>query len=631
MEFRKDINGLRALAVLAVVIYHFDAAWLPGGFAGVDVFFVISGYLMTSIVCRGLAGNTFSLLSFYKARAKRIVPVLAVMCGVLMVFGWFALLPVEYKEMAQQVYSSLGFYSNKVYLGESGYFTASTNERWLLHTWSLSVEWQFYLVYPIALWVLTRLFGVRAIRGWVLAAVLIGFTYSLILSGKHPEEAFYLLTSRAWELCAGGLAFLFPLKLGRVQSRLVEWTGLVLILASYVLISKTLRWPGYYALMPVMGTLMVILANRQASWLTGNSVFQRIGLYSYSIYIWHWPVMVYMSYSGQLHGVSSQVLGIIISLLLGYASYSLIERKRPDRQGRRGALAWCATVVGVVVMSVFIYKVDGLNSSIRGENINEKSRFIDEYAALHKQLAAPYWLKCNAYEVSVATGGTRIDASCTEKKGEGGVFLWGDSHAEALSYGIRSNLPVDMPFYQVTSSACGSTLGKDRASVEFQATCNASNGFALEEIARLKPEVVVMAQQQFHELTDWNEIAAHLKSLGVKSIVLVGPVPQWRPSLPIVMVKRHWNSTDSRIVDQGLDPRMLASDTLLKQQLDPALVTYISIIGGVCEGSACLARVDEGRSLLVVDYGHLTPAASLYLGQTLILPRLRNLLRISHG
>ncbi|MBC3436028.1 acyltransferase [Pseudomonas sp. BW16M2] len=631
MEFRKDINGLRALAVLAVVVYHFDALWLPGGFAGVDVFFVISGYLMTAIVCRGLAGSTFSLLGFYKARAKRIVPVLAVMCGVLMAFGWFALLPTEYKEMARHVYSSLAFYSNNLYLREAGYFTASTNERWLLHTWSLSVEWQFYMVYPIVLMVLARLFGINAIRGCVLAAVLIGFTYSVILTGKHPEKAFYLLASRAWELCAGGLAFLFPLKLERARGRLVEWMGLALILASYVLISKAVRWPGYYALMPVLGTLMVIVANRQDSLLTGNRVFQQVGLYSYSIYIWHWPVMVYMSYSGLLHDVSSRVIGMIVSLLLGYVSYSMIERTRRTHAGAGGALAWCAAVIGVVAMSVFIYKVDGLNSSIRGEDINEKSQFIDEYAVLHKQLAEPYWLKCNAYEVSVATGGTRIDASCTEKKGEGGVFLWGDSHAEALSYGIRSNLPAGVPFYQVTSSACGATLGKDKASAEFQPTCNASNGFALEEIARLRPEIVVMAQQQFHELTDWNEIAVHLRSLGVRDVVLVGPVPQWRPSLPIVMVKRHWHSTDARIVDQGLDPRMLASDAALKQKLDPALITYISIIGGVCEGGACLAKVDDGKSLLVVDYGHLTPSASLYLGRTLILPRLKQLLRVAQG
>lgn len=176
--------------------------------------------------------------------------------------------------------------------------------------------------------VLRKVFGLRAIRWFVLAAVLIGFIYSLILSPRYPEQAFYLLKTRAWELCAGGLAFLFPLALDRAKSRILEWAGLVLILCGYIVISKTVVWPGYYALMPVIGTLMVILANRQNSRLTGNWVFQRVGLCSYSIYIWHWPVMVYMTYSGQLDGFSSALIGIVISLAFGYASYALIERKR---------------------------------------------------------------------------------------------------------------------------------------------------------------------------------------------------------------------------------------------------------------------------------------------------------------
>ncbi|MDD0973983.1 acyltransferase family protein [Pseudomonas fontis] len=598
MEFRKDINGLRALAVLAVVIYHFNAMWLPGGFAGVDVFFVISGYLMTAIICRGVKAHTFSLRRFYIARVKRIVPVLAVMCCTLMVFGWMSLLPAEYKEMAKHVLSSLGFYSNVTYLKGLGYFTASLNERWLLHTWSLSVEWQFYLIYPVALLLLTKLFGLRA---------------------------FYLLSSRSWELCAGGLAFLFPLSLGKNYQRALEWLGLGLILLGYVVISKAVMWPGYYALLPVVGTVMVIAANRQDSMVTGNPVFQRVGLYSYSIYIWHWPVMVYMSYSGWLSSVTSMLLGVIVSLVLGGISYWLIERKRAEHaQGLRAA-APVTGVVALVLFSLFVYKSDGVDSDVRGEGISEKSAFVNEYVALHKGLTDAYWLKCNTYETLAASGSSQIDASCTRKQGEGGVFLWGDSHAEALSLGIRSSLPEGVAFYQVTSSACGASLTHDSATLEFQATCNASNDFALQEMARLKPDVVVMAQASAHEGTDWNEIARHLKTLGVKNVVLVGPVPQWRPSLPLVMTKRHWKSNGDHIVDQGLDQRMLTSDGLLGQTLSKQYITYISVIERLCEGPACLAKVDNGKSLLVVDYGHLTPAASKYVGSTIILPVLKQL------
>lgn len=479
--------------------------------------------------------------------------------------------------------------------------------------------------------VLRKVFGLRAIRWFVLAAVLIGFIYSLILSPRYPEQAFYLLKTRAWELCAGGLAFLFPLALDRAKSRILEWAGLVLILCGYIVISKTVVWPGYYALMPVIGTLMVILANRQNSRLTGNWVFQRVGLCSYSIYIWHWPVMVYMTYSGQLDGFSSALIGIVISLAFGYASYALIERKRGKSKSGARSLAWCGGFVSLVLLSVLVFKSDGLNSDIRGESITEKTKFVDSYAALHKNLGEAYWLKCNSYEVFAATGAKNIDASCTEKKGMGGVFLWGDSHAEALSFGIRSNLPAGVPFYQVTSSACGATLGQNKSPVAFQATCNASNALALKEIARIQPEMVVMAQQNSHELTDWNEIARHLKALGVKEVVLVGPVPQWQPSLPLVITKRHWNSADSQIVDQGLDQRILKTDALLKKKLDPSVIDYISVIGGVCKGLACLAKVDEGKSLMAVDYGHLTPSASLYVGRTILAPKLKQLLHPSNS
>lgn len=626
MDFRKDINGLRALAVLAVVIYHFNALWLPGGFAGVDVFFVISGYLMTAIICRGLNGGSFSLPRFYVARAKRIIPVLAVMCCVLMVFGWFNLLPTEYKEMARHIYSSLLFYSNSVYLSEVGYFAASTNENWLLHTWSLSVEWQFYIVYPVVLLVLAKVFGMKVVRWVLVTAVLIGFVYCMRLSIRHPEQAFYLLPARAWELCAGGLAFLFPLALDRAKGRIVEWVGLALVLCGYVLISKTVIWPGYHVLMPVIGTLLVILANRQDSLLTGNVVFQRVGLYSYSIYIWHWPVMVYMNYSGLLGDVSSIAAGVVISLVLGYVSYTFVERKRGVGKSQLRSLAWCAGFVGVVLFSNVVFRLDGLNSSIRGADIAEKTKFVDSYATLHKNLVEPYWLKCNSYEVFARTGARNIDASCTDQRGDDGVFLWGDSHAEALSFGIRSNLPAGVPFYQVTSSACGAALGQNKSSVAMQATCNTSNALALQEIARVRPRVVIMAQQNSHELTDWNEIARHLKTLGVKEVILVGPVPQWQPSLPIVMTKRHWNSAESRIVDQGLDQRLLKTDALLKKELDPSVIDYISVIGNLCEGLACLAKVDDGKSLLVVDYGHLTPSASQYVVRTIVMPKLKQFL-----
>ena len=144
MNFRYDINGLRAIAIIAVILFHFNPAWVPGGFSGVDVFFVISGFLMTGIIFRGLENNNFSLFEYYASRANRIIPALAVLCMILLVFGWFYLIPSDYKALGKHVERSMLFISNFAYLKETGYFDSSSYEKWLLHTWSLSVEWQFY-------------------------------------------------------------------------------------------------------------------------------------------------------------------------------------------------------------------------------------------------------------------------------------------------------------------------------------------------------------------------------------------------------------------------------------------------------------------------------------------------------
>ena len=163
-SFRQDINGLRAIAVIAVVLFHFNASWMPGGFAGVDVFFVISGFLMTGIIFRGIEQENFSILKFYVARANRIIPALAVLCLVLLVFGWFYLTPLDYKALGKHAASSVAFLSNIIYWRESGYFDAASHEKWLLHTWSLSVEWQFYILYPLVLVAMRKFMSIKTMK-----------------------------------------------------------------------------------------------------------------------------------------------------------------------------------------------------------------------------------------------------------------------------------------------------------------------------------------------------------------------------------------------------------------------------------------------------------------------------------
>lgn len=239
MQYRKDINGLRAIAVIAVVLFHFNAAWMPGGFAGVDVFFVISGFLMTGIIFRGIDQENFSIMKFYVARANRIFPALAVLCLVLLIFGWFYFRPMDYKTLGMHVGSSMGFISNIIYWLISGsYFSFSSHENWLLHTWSLSVEWQFYMIYPVVLVGLRKFISVKAMKSTVLIGAVLGFIFCVIVTYFKPIPAFYLLPTRAWEMMIGGVAYLYPFALNEQRKKLVERLGLVLIISSYFFISK---------------------------------------------------------------------------------------------------------------------------------------------------------------------------------------------------------------------------------------------------------------------------------------------------------------------------------------------------------------------------------------------------------
>lgn len=323
-NFRHDINGLRAIAVIAVVLFHFNSSWMPGGFAGVDVFFVISGFLMTGIIFRGIEQENFSILKFYVARANRIIPALAVLCLVLLIFGWFYLTPLEYKALGKHAASSVAFLSNIIYWRESGYFDAASHEKWLLHTWSLSVEWQFYIIYPLVLVAMRKFMSIKTMKFLLLVGTVLGFIFCVIATYKWPNPSYYLLPTRAWEMMLGGIAYLYPLTLSENRKKLFGWTGLGLIIGSYFLISSENPWPGYLAIFPVIGTFLVIQAHRNNSIITNNLVFQKLGTWSYSIYLWHWPIVVAI-YIFSLNEFYTY-LGVLLSVFLGFLSHQYIER-----------------------------------------------------------------------------------------------------------------------------------------------------------------------------------------------------------------------------------------------------------------------------------------------------------------
>ncbi|SHG88063.1 Peptidoglycan/LPS O-acetylase OafA/YrhL, contains acyltransferase and SGNH-hydrolase domains [Kaistia soli DSM 19436] len=324
-KFRSDINGLRAIAVAAVVLFHFEIAGFSGGFVGVDVFFVISGYLMTKIIFDRIDRGTFSILGFFYDRARRIVPALIVLCAVLLGVAWFVLIPNDLLVLGKHSASAVMFLSNLVFWKESGYFDLASREKWLLHTWSLSVEFQFYLVYPILAVLLAR-FTPRKIAVAILGLIgVASFGLSIYQTAVAPTAAFFLLPARAWELLAGAMVYFLPLRASASSRRLIELAGLCLILAAIFVFGPEAPWPGWRAIVPVAGAAFVILADQPGSVWAANPVTTWLGKSSYSIYLWHWPVVVGLNYwlvSPELIWI---LVGVGASLALGSLSYLFVE------------------------------------------------------------------------------------------------------------------------------------------------------------------------------------------------------------------------------------------------------------------------------------------------------------------
>ncbi len=369
MKFREDINALRALAVTAVVLFHYKVNFVLGGFVGVDIFFVISGYLMTTIITGRLAKGSFSIWEFYGDRAKRIVPGLLGLCFGLLAAGYFVLDPFTYQPLGRTAIGALLFVSNFQFWEGTSYFNPENANQWLLHSWSLSVEWQFYLVYPI---ILLGLHAGRKTRRYLVPILWLLAVSSLLLcvwsSRLYPVSAFYLLPQRAWEMLAGGIVALqFKNSQWRYPSRLTGAGFLSVGIALFAYDSK-MAWPSYWALLPVIGTCLIIAANQPGAALFKHQLIQTAGKWSYSIYLWHWPIVVAASYfyfvktTALKIGVELVILAAFLSV--GGILLSLIRRNwtRFVERSRRPAAAFGAAAVALAIAFAFVVTKDGLIS-----------------------------------------------------------------------------------------------------------------------------------------------------------------------------------------------------------------------------------------------------------------------------
>lgn len=473
MTYRREIDGLRALAVLAVIFFHAGLNGFKGGFVGVDVFFVISGYLITSIIISDVEDDRFSLANFYERRARRILPALVLVVFVCMPFGWVWLIPIEYKEFFKSVIAAFFFSSNILFWRETGYFDTLAELKPLLHTWSLSVEEQYYLVFPLLFLLLWR-FGYLAVI--VGLAILFSGSFGLAIWAVEvkPSLAFYSLFTRAWELLLGAfLAILVRKKGDAYINQYIEAigsaVGLLLILWSIFIFDKSTHFPGWNALAPAGGAFLVILfanSSNLTGRLLGHPLCVGLGLISYSSYLWHQPIFAFAKRFVFLWPSYVVFLGLsLVSILLGYVTWRYVETpfRRSEFIGRKNFVL-LSIVVGGAIVAVAAIGISNqgfkhrLPPNVQWQSLGEK---LAQTGDVCKLAPLPAFI-----DISVCDFGSLN----SDRK----VILLGDSHAQAIAHELDAQLKnLNIKGIRVVTSGCELIPSVVEVGVRYRKNCDA--------------------------------------------------------------------------------------------------------------------------------------------------------------
>jgi peptidoglycan/LPS O-acetylase OafA/YrhL len=452
-KYRPDIDGLRAVAVLSVVAFHAFPAWMKGGFIGVDVFFVISGFLISTIIFENLDRGTFSFAEFYARRIKRIFPALLLVLIASFAFGWFALLADEFKQLGKHIAAGAGFISNLVLWSEAGYFDNSAETKPLLHLWSLGIEEQFYIVWPFVLWFAWK----RKFNLLTLTVIVALISFGLNLKGIKQDQVatFYSPQTRFWELLSGSLLAWFAiykkdafnsytLKIdgwlakviyretietdGKTLSNVVAFVGSLLLAYGFWRISKQVSFPGKWAVIPVLGAILIILAGPKA-WINrkilSNKIAVWFGLISFPLYLWHWPLLSFARIvESEVPSRNIRIAAVVLSIALAWLTYKFVER--PIRFGGRNKLK----VTSLIILMAIVGYV-GYNAYSRdGLKFRQSVKLIQNQAEdlQFKFERMNGWL-CDSL--------TYKDSRCFYSGSDPSVVIVGDSHAPRIYSGLR--------------------------------------------------------------------------------------------------------------------------------------------------------------------------------------------------
>ncbi len=663
-KYRPDIDGLRAVAVLSVVAFHAFPAWMKGGFIGVDVFFVISGFLISTIIFENLDKGTFSFADFYIRRIKRIFPALLFVLIAVFAFGWLALLADEYKQLGKHMAAGAGFISNIILWDEAGYFDNSAETKPLLHLWSLGIEEQFYIVWPFVLYLAwKKKFNLLTLT------ILVGFiSFYLNLKGikKDAVATFYSPQTRFWELLAGSIlawfalykgdAFVdYKLKIdgllskviytesveadGKTLSNVFSFAGSFLLVYSFWRITKDVSFPGKWAVIPVVGVILLILAGPQA-WINrkilSNKIAVWIGLISFPLYLWHWPLLSYARIvEGEVPSRSIRIVAVVFSIVFAWLTYRLVER--PIRFGRGGKAKVAILVVIMLhlgVLGYITYIKDGYDnrSSIKGF-INNKKELLrtpasDEACLSYVSLKSPLFPYCRF---------TNVNSDET-------VAVIGDSHAHVAYAGISEFLASrGKNTVLLANSSCPPFLGSPTGNNQTELEACANRVEQLLKVIETKNDInkVFIFTRGPIYITNTEPLSGE-KKISVVNISLSQFVRSAQSSFDRLKSKGKTVFYVSENPELNFHPdsclirpfKVIANNcTILKESVYARQadyrsafssiqnITYIDSLSVFCPSDKCVI-FDEKGSLLYADDDHLSVAGSRFQVNRLLSPYL---------
>ncbi|MCE1236128.1 MAG: acyltransferase [Hyphomicrobiales bacterium] len=619
MKYRPDIDGLRAVAVIPIVLYHAGVSQISGGFIGVDVFFVISGYLITSILIGDVAAGRFSIVGFWGRRIVRIFPALFAMLAAVLVFGAATLFPGDLRSLAKSAAAAAAFVSNVWFEFTTGYFGQTAETMPLLHTWSLGVEDQFYIVHPLLIAAVHR-FAPARLKPILVGTALVSLALGFYLSVEMPVHGFYGLPGRIWELGLGALvaAGATPRLMTKRARDLASLAGLGLIGLALVLVRPTSLFPVPWALLPAVGAALLLAYGEGAvtTRLLSTATLRFVGAISYSLYLWHWPIITFWRLRFDMKLAPSDTAAVVaLSLAAAWLSHRFVERPAISafRSGRPGRLV-VAGLAGVGAISL--------------------AAFVAAIGADHWRAYPPDVLKVAGYSRYEGTPEHRsqfLDGTCFVSLGEvyqrkaclpvstekPNLLVFGDSHAAQYWLALKERFPT-WNVMQATGAACRPMHG-----VSTEGHCNDFVPYILDDfLAKTRIDAVILAGRWLDgEDAILEGTIRTLKDRGLH-VTVIGPVVEYEGEFPAILADAMMRGDADLAARKRLMER-LTRDRQMAPMVKATGATWVSAWDAECpEGKCRLFDTDGGP--MHFDYGHVTLSAARLLMQAVPEPRQLN-------